>query len=78
MQSPNTQIDSLYEVFDSGAMMFGTKMSPQFEATTIVTVSDPIHPLESVPVTMYVVVILGLAIGLGQFEQLNPFVGVQV
>lgn len=46
--------------------------------TVTVTVSCAEQPLLSLPVTMYVVVVAGLAMGLGQLVQLSPVAGVHV
>ena len=57
--------------------MFGTNKSPHNISTKIVTVYWPVQPAALVPVTVYSVVIVGLAIGLGQSSQSNPSEGVQ-
>jgi hypothetical protein len=43
--------------------------------TVIVTVAVFTQPLEFVPVTVYVVVAVGLAVGLAQFVQVRPLPG---
>ena len=45
--------------------------------TVTTTVSSPIHPLASVTVTIYGVVVVGLAVGLATVAELSPVVGAQ-
>jgi hypothetical protein len=49
-----------------------------FGFTNTTMVSVPVQPLLLVPVTIYVVVVTGLAVGLAQLVQDNPVDGVQV
>ena len=44
--------------------------------TVIVTVAVFVHPLELVPVTVYVVVVVGLAVTVAPVVELNPVDGV--
>ena len=46
--------------------------------TTTVTCPVPMHPLVSTPVMVYTVVVVGLAVGLGQLPQDKPEVGDQL
>jgi hypothetical protein len=46
--------------------------------TVTVTVAVPVQPAALVPVTVYVVVTVGDAVGLGQVVQLKPVEGVQL
>ena len=46
--------------------------------TVTVTVAVPVHPAAEVPVTVYVVVTVGDAVGLAQVVQLNPVDGAQL
>jgi len=61
-----------------GENAVGMYKSPHTVWTKIVIVSTPVHPDGSVPVTMYVVVTFGVAIGVAHVTQDRFVVGVQM
>ena len=56
----------------------GLTLTVAYGFTVIVAVPLFTHPLASVTVTEYVVVAVGLAVGLEMFGLLNPVEGLQV